>query len=69
MYDTCTSMSTVVADKLSEPTIKLLYLKDSYFQCKDKGLITDFDLMESIKAVVGIAYIAYSKIETCGVFI
>lgn len=69
MYDTCTSMNTVVVEKLSEPTIKLLYLKDSDIQCKDKGRITDFDLMESMTAVVGIPYIAYSKIETCGVFI
>lgn len=68
LYDTCTSLSTVVAEKLSELTIKPLYLKDSDIKCKDKGLITDFDLMESITAVVGIPYIVFGKIETCGVF-
>ena len=46
-------MSTVMAEQLSEPTIKPLYLKDSDIQCKDKGRITDFDLMESVTAVVG----------------
>lgn len=50
---TCATMSTVMAEKLSEPTIKPLYLKDSDIKCKDKGRITDFDLMESITAVVG----------------
>lgn len=46
-------MSTVMAEQLSEPTIKPLYLKDSDIQCKDKGRITDFDLMERVTAVVG----------------
>lgn len=53
MLYTCTIMSTVMAEKLSEPTIKPLYLKDSDIQCKDKGRITDFDLMESVTTEEG----------------